>query len=80
MDKANAKQFTPFIFGGDLEEAEVYYKKCIAAFEKMEPNQCRWVYINALANLELATSKWTSMQRQRPPTKRRWPLLPSLTG
>ncbi len=51
MDKANAKQFTPFIFGGDLEEAVGFYLKSIAAFEKMDPNQCRWVYINALANL-----------------------------
>ncbi len=51
MDKANAKQFTPFIFGGDLKEAVGFYLKSIVAFEKMEPNQCRWVYINALANL-----------------------------
>ena len=51
MDKANAKQFTPFIFGGDLDEAVGFYLKSIAAFEKMDPNQCRWVYINALANL-----------------------------
>ena len=51
IDKANAKQFTPYIFGGDLEEAVGFYLKSIVAFEKMEPNQCRWVYINALANL-----------------------------
>ncbi|SDC72141.1 tetratricopeptide repeat protein [Williamwhitmania taraxaci] len=51
IDKANAKQFTPYIFGGDLEEAVGFYLKSIAAFEKMDPNQCRWVYVNALANL-----------------------------
>ena len=51
IDKANAKQFTPFIFGGDLNEAEDFYKKSIAAFEKMDSKECRWVYINALANL-----------------------------
>ena len=51
IDKANAKQFTPFIFGGDLEEATLFYLKSIAAFEKMDSKECRWVYLNALANL-----------------------------
>jgi len=51
IDKANAKQFTPGIFGGDLDEAVGYYKQSIAAFERMDPSECRWVYLNALANL-----------------------------
>jgi len=51
IDKANAKHYTPFIFGGDLEAAVVFYKQSIAAFEKMDTKECRWVYLNALANL-----------------------------
>ena len=51
IDKANAKQFTPGIFGGDYDQAVGFYKKSIAAFERMDPSACRWVYLNALANL-----------------------------
>ena len=51
MDKANAKQYLPVLFGGNLSEAVAFYKKSITAFEKMDQRECRWVYLNALANL-----------------------------
>lgn len=55
---ANAKYFTPEMWGGDLKEAIESYEKCIALYDsKPETLKFNWMYLDALAFMGQAYMK-----------------------
>jgi tetratricopeptide (TPR) repeat protein len=54
---ANAKLYTPEMWGGSPEVAEQAFEKCIRIYEAQEHYKDDWVYLDALVSLSLAQNK-----------------------
>lgn len=54
IEKGNAKYYSPTAFGGDKNEAIIYYKKAIRYIEIEQLTNNNWMYLNIMTVLGLA--------------------------
>ena len=57
LEKANAEQYTPKLFGGDPTYALSLYRSCLDILAKQRPQQCSWSYLNLYINLAFCYTK-----------------------
>ncbi len=57
VERANARLFTPAMFGGDIDEAVECFEKAIQYYEAQPDYAKNWRYLNALAWLGQAQQK-----------------------
>ncbi len=54
IDKGNILLHTPWLFGGNKEEAVSYFRKAVGIYERKKHTSNNWLYLNALDNLAKA--------------------------
>lgn len=71
IDKGNILLHTPTIFGGDKEQAIIYYTKAFKLFEKRNQTKNNWLYINTLDNLIKAYTRTEQTEKANIISKKR---------